>query len=61
MAGGVGGWRGHSPTRFRSDHCPPLLGAVSVDTLAGANVNDARAAYRVWIREITNTLGITID
>jgi ABC-type phosphate/phosphonate transport system substrate-binding protein len=36
-----------------------LLCAVSIDTLAGANVNDARAAYRVWIREITNTLGAT--
>lgn len=27
--------------------------AVSKETLAGANVNDARAAYRVWINEIS--------
>jgi ABC-type phosphate/phosphonate transport system substrate-binding protein len=33
--------------------------AVSVETLAGANVNDARAAYRVWSREVTSSLGIT--
>ncbi len=29
-----------------------LLIAISVETLAGANVNDARAAYRVWLREV---------
>ncbi len=27
--------------------------AISTDTLAGANVNDARAAYKVWVNEIT--------
>jgi ABC-type phosphate/phosphonate transport system substrate-binding protein len=27
--------------------------AVSVETLAGANINDARAAYKVWIAEVT--------
>jgi hypothetical protein len=27
--------------------------AISTETLAGANVNDARAAYKVWIREVT--------
>jgi hypothetical protein len=53
-AGAVMAGRGLGQTSVRS----PLLVAVSVDTLAGANVNDARAAYRVWIREITNTLGI---
>lgn len=52
-AGAVIAGRGFGQTTAR-----PLLAAVSVDTLAGANVNDARAAYRVWIREITNTLGI---
>ncbi|HSZ16100.1 MAG TPA: PhnD/SsuA/transferrin family substrate-binding protein [Terracidiphilus sp.] len=31
---------------------PVLRVAISVDTLAGANVNDARAAYKVWIREV---------
>jgi ABC-type phosphate/phosphonate transport system substrate-binding protein len=31
--------------------------AVSTDTLAGANVNDARAAYKVWIQEVTSHLG----
>jgi len=29
--------------------------AVSIETLAGANINDARAAYRVWINEISRT------
>jgi phosphonate transport system substrate-binding protein len=28
--------------------------AISVETLAGANVNDARAAYRVWLREVAD-------
>lgn len=26
--------------------------AISTDTLAGANVNDARAAYKVWVNEL---------
>jgi phosphonate transport system substrate-binding protein len=38
---------------------PSLLVAVSEATLAGANVNDARAAYRVWIQQVTASLGIT--
>jgi hypothetical protein len=32
--------------------------AISVETLAGANVNDARAAYRVWSQEVTRSLGV---
>jgi phosphonate transport system substrate-binding protein len=32
--------------------------AVSVETLAGANVNDARAAYRIWLGELHGALGI---
>jgi ABC-type phosphate/phosphonate transport system substrate-binding protein len=36
----------------------PLRVAISVDTLAGANVNDARAAYRVWSQEVSNILGV---
>jgi ABC-type phosphate/phosphonate transport system substrate-binding protein len=32
---------------------------VSADTLAGANINDARAAYRAWGRELQRSLGIT--
>jgi ABC-type phosphate/phosphonate transport system substrate-binding protein len=35
-----------------------LIVAISEETLAGANVNDARAAYRVWIREVGNQYGI---
>jgi phosphonate transport system substrate-binding protein len=31
--------------------------AVSTETLAGANINDARAAYTVWIREVSRHLG----
>jgi ABC-type phosphate/phosphonate transport system substrate-binding protein len=30
----------------------PLRVAISADTLAGANVNDARAAYRIWIDQV---------
>jgi len=30
--------------------------AISVETLAGANVNDARAAYRVWLGEVQGNL-----
>jgi len=36
----------------------PLRVAVSVETLAGANVNDARAAYKVWSTELTSSLGM---
>jgi ABC-type phosphate/phosphonate transport system substrate-binding protein len=36
----------------------PLRLAVSVETLAGANVDDARAAFRVWLREIASVSGI---
>ena len=32
--------------------------AMSADTLAGSNINDARAAYRVWAQEIIRGLGI---
>lgn len=31
---------------------------MSMDTLAGANVNDARAAYRVWADEIAHNLDL---
>jgi hypothetical protein len=34
--------------------------AISADTLAGANVNDARAAYKVWVREVTRQFPSTI-
>jgi phosphonate transport system substrate-binding protein len=34
--------------------------AVSVETLAGSNVNDARAAYRVWLNEVRGQLGDAI-
>jgi hypothetical protein len=35
----------------------PLRLAVSTEMLAGANVNDARTAYRIWIREISDFTG----
>ncbi len=35
----------------KPDHV--LRVAISTDTLAGANVNDARAAYKVWVNELT--------
>ena len=31
--------------------------AVSTDTLAGSNINDARAAYKVWITEMSRAAG----
>ena len=31
--------------------------AISVETLAGANVNDARAAYKVWLSEVSRQYG----
>lgn len=34
-----------------------LVVAISVETLAGANVSDARAAYRIWLRELTPAHG----
>lgn len=38
----------------------PLRFAVSAETLAGANLTDARAAYKVWLREIYGQLGNAI-
>lgn len=38
---------------------PPLRVGVSLETLAGANVNDARAAYRVWGEEVARNLHMT--
>lgn len=36
--------------------------AISEETLAGANVSDARAAYRVWLHEISRYFGThTVD
>lgn len=43
---------------FGENSARPLRVAVSVETLAGANVNDARAAYRVWSRDIVNAFGL---
>lgn len=34
--------------------------AISADTLAGANINDARAAYKVWISEVTRQFPSTV-
>lgn len=34
------------------DHRQILRLAISTDTLAGANVNDVRAAYKVWTNEV---------
>jgi phosphonate transport system substrate-binding protein len=31
--------------------------AISAETLAGANVNDARAAYKVWSKQVASSLG----
>ncbi len=37
---------------------PPLRVAVSLDTLAGANVDDARAAFRVWGDAVAQKLAL---
>ncbi len=37
----------------------PFRIGLSIDTLAGTNVNDARAAYRVWSQEIAHGLDLT--
>ena len=42
------------------DARPVLRLAVSAETLAGANLNDARAAYKVWVRELNGQLGYVI-
>jgi len=36
---------------------PPLRLAFSTEALAGANVNDARAAYRIWDSQANQRLG----
>jgi ABC-type phosphate/phosphonate transport system substrate-binding protein len=36
----------------------PMRVGVSLETLSGANVNDARAAYKVWTQEILNNLSV---
>ena len=40
------------PRFCRAASDKPLRAAISADTLAGANVNDARAAYRVWLDQV---------
>ncbi len=37
---------------------PPFRFAVSMETLAGANVIDARAAYRVWVGTLAKAVGM---
>lgn len=44
---------------FAQNRVRPPRVAISVETLAGVNPNDARAAYRVWSREIMGGLGTT--
>lgn len=42
-----------SVPRFgRAANDKPLRVAISADTLAGANVSDARAAFRVWLEQV---------
>jgi len=54
------GWMAASllPGAARGDADPGVVVvAISSDTLGGANVNDARAAYSVWIQEVTRHSG----
>jgi phosphonate transport system substrate-binding protein len=39
------------------DGKPVLRLAISQETLAGANINDARTAYKVWLREVKEQFG----
>ena len=41
-------------------HGTVLRVAVSVETLAGANISDARAAYRVWVAEAAHQFATNI-
>lgn len=34
-----------------------MVVAISAETLGGANLNDARAAYSIWIQEVTGQMG----
>jgi hypothetical protein len=44
--------------RLAAEGSRPIRLAISTDTLAGANVADARAAYLVWLREVTTQYGV---
>lgn len=41
------------PPRLVARDASLLRMAISVETLVGANISDARAAYRVWIRQVS--------
>jgi len=58
----AGGAAANLPVRFCRAEKPQhiLRAAISAATLAGANVNDARAAYKVWISEVTRQFPSTI-
>lgn len=43
---------------MRADDRQPLRLAISTETLAGANINDARAAYLVWLHEVSRQYSI---
>ena len=38
----------------------PLRVAISIATLEGANVEDARAAYRVWLAQLSREFGLRV-
>jgi len=50
-----------SPELCRGENPAHVLRvAISTETLAGANVNDARAAYKVWTNELTRKFPSTV-
>jgi ABC-type phosphate/phosphonate transport system substrate-binding protein len=55
MAGGVAA--SFSPRSGFAESGGLVTVAISAETLAGANINDARAAYTVWIQEVTRHIG----
>ncbi|MGO8760276.1 MAG: phosphate/phosphite/phosphonate ABC transporter substrate-binding protein [Terracidiphilus sp.] len=56
LAGFTTGVASVSTRKTWAEH-PPLRVAISTETLAGATVNDARAAYRVWWTQVGQRLG----
>lgn len=47
-------------TSLRAEDRRPLRLAISTETLAGANINDARAAYLVWLREVAHLYPVQV-
>jgi phosphonate transport system substrate-binding protein len=58
MAGAAGCWA-FTKAGLAQKNTRLLRVAVSIETLGGANVNDARAAYKVWTAQVASAMGGT--